>query len=261
MAANKNLGQHWLRDRHILKTIADFGGITGEDTVLEIGPGQGSLTSVLLGRAKEVVAVELDPGLAAKLPGMFPGKRLQVQRLDIMKFNLNGLPAGYKVAANLPYYLTGKIIKLLLEAAHPPSSAVLLVQKEVAERLSAAPGRLSILGVAAQFYCWVSLGPEVAAKLFTPPPRVDSQVVRLDWKPEGNRPHADIKTYFKLLRAGFSSPRKQLRSSLAAGMGWSKPAAENLLAAAGIDPADRPGRLSPEDWARLADAYRKTRPA
>lgn len=257
MPAKKSLGQHWLNDRSILEAIVDFGGITKDDTVLEIGPGQGSLTSVLLRRAKQVVAVEVDPVLAAKLPGMFPGKRLSLHRQDILAFNLNGLPPGYKVAANLPYYLTGKIIRLLLEAANPPQDAVLLVQKEVAERLAAGPGELSLSGVAAQFYCRVSLGPLVNAELFSPPPKVDSRAVRLLRRRPAEWPHADPKTYFKVVKAGFSAPRKQLRSSLAGGLRLNKDSAAKMLLAAGINPSNRPGELSLKDWARLTEAYLK----
>jgi 16S rRNA (adenine1518-N6/adenine1519-N6)-dimethyltransferase len=177
MKNNKSLGQHWLKDRFILEAIADCADISPTDTVLEIGPGLGTLTSTLLARAEQVVAVEFDPELARKLPGQFPGKNLTVHHQDILSFDLSALPKGYKVVANVPYYITSKIVKLLSESANPPSVAVLLVQKEVAERLAAKQGDMSILTVASQLYHEVELGPLVPAHYFTPPPKVDSQVV------------------------------------------------------------------------------------
>jgi 16S rRNA (adenine1518-N6/adenine1519-N6)-dimethyltransferase len=176
----KSLGQHWLKDRAILGEIVDFAEVEPNDTVFEIGPGQGYLTSVLLSRAKKVIATEIDADLARKLPGQFPGKDLTVVNTDFLNFNLNDLPAGYKVVANIPYYITAAVVRALLTAANRPASVTLLVQKEVAERLAARPGQMSLLAVSAQFYSDVMLGPVVPAGFFTPPPKIDSQVVRLD---------------------------------------------------------------------------------
>ena len=148
----KSLGQHWLKDRSILANIADEAGITEHDTVLEIGPGLGTLTSELLRRAEKVVAVELDPDLAAKLPGQFPGTSLEVVNQDILSFDLTTLPPQYVVVANVPYYITSKIIQLLTTAVNKPRTIVLLIQKEVAERLAAEPVDMSILAVSAHAY-------------------------------------------------------------------------------------------------------------
>ena len=179
VAPNKSLGQHWLKDRVILEAIVDEAEISDSDTVLEIGPGLGTLTSVLLSRAKRVIAVEFDKDLAGKLSGQFPGKDLTVHNQDILSFDLSSLPPRYKVVANVPYYITSKIVQLLSETSNPPSCSVLLVQKEVAERLAAAPGEMSLLSLSAQLFHEVSLGPLVPAEYFTPPPKVDSQVVVL----------------------------------------------------------------------------------
>ena len=175
----KSLGQHWLRDRDVLAHIADCAEVSDTDTVLEIGPGLGTLTSELLRRAKKVTAVEFDEDLARKLPGQFPGKNLEVVQSDILSYDLSDLPAGYKVVANVPYYITSKIVQLLMTSDNKPSIAVLLVQKEVAERLAAEAGDMSILAVSAQLFADVTLGDVVPAELFTPPPKVDSQVVIL----------------------------------------------------------------------------------
>ena len=175
----KELGQHWLRDPEILAEIAEAAELGKSDVVLEIGPGLGTLTSRLLARAQRVVAVEFDGDLARKLPGQFPGKNLEVINEDILQFDLNQLPKGYKVVANVPYYITSKIVEKLMAAENKPSLAVLLVQKEVAQRIAAEPGEMSILAVSAQLFAQAELDIEVPRQFFTPPPKVDSQVVVL----------------------------------------------------------------------------------
>ena len=251
---NKSLGQHWLKDRLILEAIADCADLDTNETVLEIGPGLGTLTSVLLNRSERVVAVEFDPELARKLPAQFPGKNLQVDHADILDYDLNALPVGYKVVANVPYYITSKIVQKLSEANNPPSIAVLLVQKEVAERIAAKPGDMSILAVASQLYFEAELGPLVPAVYFTPPPKVDSQVVVLTRRSQPLFPDMDEKKFFRVVRAGFSAKRKKLRSSLAGGLGMDKGDVETLLKEVGINPNDRAEALSLDDWRRLAES-------
>jgi 16S rRNA (adenine1518-N6/adenine1519-N6)-dimethyltransferase len=249
----KSLGQHWLKDRDILVGIAEAAGIQPTDTVLEIGPGLGTLTSELLRRAEKVIAVELDEDLAAKLPGQFPGKNLEVIQQDILSFDLSVLPENYIVVANVPYYITSKIVQLLLNADNKPRTAVLLVQKEVAERLAAEPGDMSILAVSAQLFAEVSLGDVVPAEFFTPPPKVDSQVVILESRPQALVSQNDEKAFFRIVKAGFSAKRKKLRSSLAGGLGIKKTEAEALLLNAGINPDERAEALSIEQWKKLAE--------
>ncbi|MEO5949888.1 MAG: 16S rRNA (adenine(1518)-N(6)/adenine(1519)-N(6))-dimethyltransferase RsmA [Candidatus Saccharimonadales bacterium] len=248
---NKSLGQHWLRDRDVLAHIADLADIKKSDTVLEIGPGLGTLTSELLRRADKVIAVEFDEDLARKLPGQFPGKNLEVKTGDILSFDLSQLPKNYKVVANVPYYITSKIVQLLMTADNKPSTAVLLVQKEVAQRLAAKPGDLSILGVSAQLFSHVSLGDIVPAALFEPAPKVDSQVVVLKTRTESFLGDIPEKEFFKVVKAGFSAKRKKLRSSLSAGLGITKPELEAMLKEANISPDDRAESLSLDDWLRL----------
>jgi len=251
VAPKKSLGQHWLKDRDVLAGIADAAEITQDDTVLEIGPGLGTLTSELLRRANKVVAVELDGDLAAKLPGQFPGTSLEVVNQDILSFDLTTLPQNYVVVANVPYYITSKIIQLLTTAVNKPRTIVLLIQKEVAVRLAADPGDMSILAVSAQIYADVELGDVVAAHLFTPPPKVDSQVVILKTRPEALVSVDDEKAFFKVVKAGFSAKRKKLRSSISSGLHISKPEAETLLRDAGLNPDDRAEQLSLDDWLHL----------
>lgn len=259
VAPKKSLGQHWLRDREVLAHIADCAEITDSDTVLEIGPGLGTLTSELLRRSQKVVAVEFDEDLARKLPGQFPGKNLEVTNSDILSFDLCGLPAGYKVVANVPYYITSKIVQLLMTADNKPSVAVLLVQKEVAQRLAAKPGDMSILAVSAQVFADVTLGDIVPAELFTPPPKVDSQVVILKTCADSLFTDVSEKDFFRVVKAGFSAKRKKLRSSLSGGLAISKEEAAELLQAASINPDARAESLAIDDWLRLAAVrYNKT---
>jgi 16S rRNA (adenine1518-N6/adenine1519-N6)-dimethyltransferase len=247
----KSLGQHWLKDRDVLIHIADQAEITKNDTVLEIGPGLGTLTSELLKRAGAVVAVELDGELAAKLPGQFPGTALEVINQDILSFDLTGLPKGYVVVANVPYYITSKIIQVLTTSSNPPRTIVLLIQKEVAQRIVAQPGDMSILAISAQVYAEVKLGDVVLAKMFTPPPKVDSQVVVLTMRTTPLVDAAHTKHFFRVVKAGFSSKRKKLRSSISSGLHISKPDAEVLLKKAAINPDHRAEQLSVDDWLRL----------
>lgn len=251
MPTKKSLGQHWLKDREILATIADAGEIESTDTVLEIGPGLGTLTSELLKRAEKVVAVEIDGALARKLPGQFPGKNLEVVNQDILEFDLTTLPKDYIVVANVPYYITSKIVKYLMTSENKPSRTVLLIQKEVAERIAAEPGDMSILTISTQIYAEAELDILVPAEFFTPPPKVDSQVVVLHTRDEPLVKPELQKQFFRVMKAGFSAKRKKLRSSLAGGLGISKLEAEEMLAKANIDPNARAEDLELSAWGDL----------
>lgn len=247
----KELGQHWLKDRHILEAIVDCANISSADTVLEIGPGLGTMTSLLLSKSKQVIAVEFDADLAHKLPGQFPGKNLTVVRQDILSYDLGSLPDDFIVVGNIPYYITNKIVRKVSEGPLMPKTAVLLVQKEVAVRLAALPGDMSLLSVSAQVFHDVSLGPVVTREFFTPPPKVDSQVVVLQRREEPLVPTDQQKAFFRLVKAGFMERRKKLRSSLSAGLAISKIEAEILLHRANISPDARAQELSIADWKNI----------
>lgn len=248
---NKSLGQHWLRDREVLAHIANCADLSSEDTVLEIGPGLGTLTSELLRRSKKVVAVEFDSELARKLPAQFPGKNLEVVNSDILSFDLSKMPSNYAVVANVPYYITSKIVQLLMTAENKPRIAVLLVQKEVAERLAASPGDMSILAISAQIFADVSLGDIVPSEFFTPPPKVDSQVVILETRKTPFLTDVDEKDFFRVVKAGFSAKRKKLYSSLSGGLNMPKDVTKSCLIQAGINVDNRAEALSLDDWVRL----------
>lgn len=253
----KSLGQHWLRDRDVLAHIADCAEVEKTDTVLEIGPGLGTLTSELLRRSEKVLAVEFDEELARKLPAQFPGKNLEVVQSDILSFDLSVLPADYKVVANVPYYITSKIVQLLMTAENKPSVAVLLVQKEVAQRLAAQPGDMSILAVSAQLFAEVTLGDIVPAELFTPPPKVDSQVVILKTHQSPILTDVDEKDFFRVVKAGFSAKRKKLHSSLSGGLGVDKAVVKTTLEECGIDPNNRAEALTMAQWQTATKAFKR----
>ena len=248
---NKSLGQHWLHDQEALGAMCDAAEVQSKDTVLEIGPGLGTLTELLTKRAKEVIAVEFDEALAQALPGRIAAENLTTEHQDILRFDFTTLPAGYKIVANIPYYLTSNLIRVISESVNQPAAAALLVQKEVAERVAAAPGDMSLLSVSAQFYWEVSTGRVVRSELFTPPPKVDSQVLVLKKYKKPLFPDVDIRQFFQIVKAGFSSRRKTLLNSLSAGLRISKDRAGELLKEADIEPSLRPQSLSLPRWHKL----------
>lgn len=247
----KSLGQHWLHDHDALQAMVDAAAVMDTDTILEVGPGLGTLTAHLLKRAAQVVAVEFDDILAANLPARFPDANLQVQHADILDFDFTALAPDYKVVANIPYYLTSNLVRVLSETTNQASVVTLLVQKEVAQRAAAGPRDMSLLSVSAQFYWEVSLGRIVEAELFTPPPKVDSQILILKRRSAPLFPDVDPKQFFRIVRAGFGERRKTLRNSLSGGLHISKEDSEALLSHAGIDPGLRAQALSLADWHAL----------
>lgn len=251
--AKKSLGQHWLNDPDTLDDICETALVHEHDTVLEVGPGKGTLTRKLLDKGAHVVAVEVDTDLYKELVEGSPSPHLTLVNEDILKFDLGLLPADYKVVANIPYYLTSHLIRVLTESTNPPKSITLLVQKEVAERIAAKPGGMSLLSVSAQFYFEVETGNVVPKELFSPEPKVDSQIVHMLRKSSDGRTDIDTKTLFKVVKAGFAGRRKTLLNSLSAGLRMDKPAIKSLLERTGISPGDRPQELSIEEWIKLAE--------
>lgn len=250
----KSLGQHWLHDTDSLEAMCDAAQIVTSDTVLEIGPGLGTLTSLLVKRAKTVVAVEFDETLARTLSGRVEARNLTAIRHDILTFDLTTMPKNYKIVANIPYYLTSNLIRVISESINPPSIAVLLVQKEVAQRVASQPGDMSLLSVSAQFYWEVATGREVGAELFTPAPKIDSQILILKKRAKPLFPGVDIQTFFLLVKAGFSSRRKTLLNSLSGGLRIDKMRAGELLDTAGIEKGFRPQSLSLPQWQAIYNA-------
>jgi len=225
--------------------------ISNTDTVLEIGSGFGSLTELLLRQAKQVIAVELDPVLAVKLVNRFHGQDLKVVPDDVLEYDFSVLQPGYLIVANIPYYLTSNLLRVLSDTTNPPKRAVLLVQREVAERIVSLPGNMSILSITVQYYWEATLGRIVSATLFTPQPKVDSQILILKRREQPLFPDVDNKKYFRIVKAGFSQRRKTLLNSLSGGLKLTRADTEAWLAEANISPARRAQTLTLEDWYTL----------
>ena len=251
--ADKKLGQHWLNDKEALGAIVVAGQIKAGDNILEIGPGQGALTDVLLTKGVQITAIEFDSDLARELTKKYKNNSaIKIIEQDIRRFNYQTMPTGYKIIANIPYYLTSLLLQQICDSSNPPVLVVLLVQKEVARRVCAKPGDLSILSVATQIYFESSLGGVVPAILFDPPPKVDSQILILKRRIQPLIDEQYVKQFFRVVKAGFSERRKKLRSSLSGGLGISKTEAEELLIKAKINPNLRAQDLSIQDWLKLA---------
>jgi len=267
---NKRLGQHFLVDRSHLGRVVEAAELTRDDVVLEIGPGMGVLTRALAERAGRVVAVEIDAGMCAVLAETLgDDDRVSVVAADILEeapddlvrgplslaADAAGVAAHYKVVANLPYYITSAILRHVLEAPLKPSRVVVMVQREVADRICAQPGDMSLLAVAVQYYAKPRRVAIVPAGAFHPRPKVDSAVLALDVHPTPPWQVPSEQAFFDIARAGFGQRRKQLRNSLAAGLDLSSAEAAERLAAAGIAPDRRAETLAMAEWAALARAF------
>jgi 16S rRNA (adenine1518-N6/adenine1519-N6)-dimethyltransferase len=245
---NKGLGQHFLVDMTSLEAIVAAADPHPTDTVLEIGPGLGVMTRPLTMQVKRVVAVETDPILADLLRRDAPDN-LEVVESDILKFDLSSLPKGYKVIANLPYYLTSKIFRLLIQSPNPPSVMSVLIQKEVAERICARPGSLSILALSIQFWGRPTIVTTVERFKFWPAPAVDSTVLKVEFT--GPAFEADPDRLFRLIKAGYGEKRKQLKNSLAGGLNCSVERAVTLINEAQLPETARAQELGLEAWEKL----------
>jgi 16S rRNA (adenine1518-N6/adenine1519-N6)-dimethyltransferase len=253
---DKRLGQNFLVDQSALKRVVEAASIEAEDTILEIGPGLGSLTCLLAAQAQRVVAIELDHHLIPVLQEVVsPFSNVEIIQGDILQVNLIEIlqNPGYLVVANIPYYITSNLIRQLLETQLTPKRLALTVQSEVARRICAEPGDLSLLAISVQVFGKPSIAAQIPAGAFYPPPKVDSAVVRVDLYPHPLIDPQLLKTFFALAKAGFSQKRKTLRNALSGGMRWTPEQASSVLATAGIDPQRRAETLSLEEWSILAE--------
>ena len=261
----KSLGQNFLVDANHLDRIAAAADLTAGDAVLEIGPGLGTLTQRLAAQAGHVVAVELDDRLIALLRADFAAQpHVHIVHSDILETDPpallaahlppGALASGYKVVANLPYYITSMALRHVLEASPPPTLAVVMVQKEVAERICAKPGDLSLLAVSVQYYAHPRIVQRVPAGAFYPAPKVDSAVLRLDVRPEPAVTGIPTVEFFRVVRAGFGQKRKQLANSLSAGLELPKNVVQLALERVEIDPTRRAETLTLDEWGALCQS-------
>jgi 16S rRNA (adenine1518-N6/adenine1519-N6)-dimethyltransferase len=283
------LGQNFLRDSAVLDKIIKSANLNAADFVLEVGPGEGVLTERLIKYVKKVIAIEIDKSLASTLDSRFRGNdKLEIINADILEINLpelirnlrpeiihklaantsplpspvsstrHPLPKGedeipsYKVIANIPYYITSPIIRLFLETTYPPKEMLLMVQKEVAERICAKAGKLSILALSVQYYAGAELLFTVPASAFSPVPEVDSAVIRIILN-EKYKDRETAKKFFRIVKAGFSAKRKTLINNLSSSLKLEKSAVEEKLKQIGISQNQRAQELSLEDWNKLVE--------
>ena len=261
LSPRKGLGQHFLVSKGAVATILRAADIGPEDTVVEVGPGLGVMTSELVQRAKRVIAVELDQELAVALERELGAAKLKMVCADARKVDITELSGGepYKLVANLPYYAANPILRRFMESAHPPTRAVVMVQREVAKNMVAQPGAMSLLSVGIQLYGKPRIVGSVPPTSFYPPPKVTSAIVRIDVYPRPALALDDTKAFFKVVRAGFSAPRKQLRNTLAQGLVIRAEEALALLEVAGVDPSRRPATLTLEEWGALYRSVKEGR--
>lgn len=258
--AKKSLGQNFLVDRRIVSRIIAAADLSSGDTVLEIGPGRGILTRPLAERTATLTAIELDDDLAATLTTEFAEQsHVRIVHADAREIEIASLvprDSPYKLIANLPYYAAQPIIRRFLEAEHKPSVMVVMVQREVARNMTAAPGEMSLLSVATQFYGKPRIVASVQPRAFRPAPKVTSAVVRIDVHSQPALALESVDAFFTLVRAGFSAPRKQIHNCLQQGLSIPRIESESVLLAADIDPRRRPQTLSLDDWGNLYAAWR-----
>lgn len=255
---NKRLGQNFLLDEAALMRVVKAAEIAPFHTVLEIGPGLGSLTLYLAARARQVIAVELDANLVPPLQEVLEGcNNIRIVQGDILALEPASLvnEPGYLVVANIPYYITSPLIRHLLEANRQPERMVLTVQREVAERICSKAGEMSLLALGVQVYGRPHIAGHIPAEAFYPTPKVDSAILRIDIYSEPRLAPDLLPDFFQLIKAGFSQKRKTLRNALAGGLGWEPAQAADLLSQAGIDATRRAETLDFSEWERLTRAY------
>ncbi|HLC38961.1 MAG TPA: 16S rRNA (adenine(1518)-N(6)/adenine(1519)-N(6))-dimethyltransferase RsmA [Patescibacteria group bacterium] len=256
--AQKRLGQNFLSDFEVLQKIVQTAEINHKDYVVEVGAGIGTLTDQLCQNARWVMAVEVDPNMVKILQetcGHY--LNLKIIQKNILGLELNrvlGKIAEYKVVANLPYYITQPVLRYFLENETKPESMVLMVQKEVAERLCAKPGEMSLLSVSVQFFGQPKLIQIVKAESFFPAPKVDSAIIRIN-KIRERFLEVSQPLFFTLVKAGFSERRKQIHNSLATSLQLAPETVQKILTQAEIDPTRRAQTLSMEEWHELYQAF------
>jgi 16S rRNA (adenine1518-N6/adenine1519-N6)-dimethyltransferase len=275
--AKRTMGQNFLVDNEVLAKIIAAADISPTDTILEIGPGLGVLTEELAKVAGKVVAVEKDDHLAQALKSKIQNPNVKILNQDALEFDPNGIlrfaqndkkilkqvqddpstgsgQAKYKLVANIPYNITSLIIRKFLEAENKPELMVLMVQKEVAERITAKPGDMSLLAVSVQFYADAEIVDIVSASAFFPVPKVDSAIIKI--VPTAPRPEIDEKEFFRIVKFGFAAKRKTLENNLAAGLHISKIEASDIIKKTGLEEKIRAESLSIENWITLYQVVR-----
>jgi 16S rRNA (adenine1518-N6/adenine1519-N6)-dimethyltransferase len=250
----KRLGQNFLADNGQIQKVLEAADVGPDDIILEIGPGTGSLTLELAKKAKKVIAVEKDRKMAEVLKEQLANaKNVEIIQGDIRNTNpvALGLKAGdYKVVANIPYYLTAFLIRNLLENENPPENITLIIQKEVAQRICAKPPEMNLLAASVQFYANPKIAGYIKKTAFWPMPKVDSAIIKIQISKSKSQ-DINKELFFKVIKAGFSQPRKQLLNNLARGLKIGKEETKSWLLQNNIQPSQRAETLSMENWLSL----------
>ena len=259
---SKRLGQNFLVDEGILKKIVEAAELSKNDIVLEVGPGIGNLTVELAKSVKKVIAVEKDQDLVRILKELLDCWKVRNVRIvegDIRKIENCKLKIEncYKVVANIPYYLTSPLIRKFLEASNAPKEMILMVQKEVAQRICAKPPKMSILAVSVQFYAKPEIISFVSKKSFWPQPKVDSAIIKIKPLINADKRLINADLFLKTVKTGFSQPRKQLANNLSNGLKMDKGKVKNWLLKNGIQPTQRAETLTINDWTNLTKSFEK----
>ena len=257
------LGQHFLTDTSVVKAIVESADLRSGDTVVEVGPGRGALTSDIVSQSGKVLLIEYDAELAERLAFKYEtDTNVNVINLDARHFGSDShtwlSDGNYKVVGNLPYYAANPIVRNFLESTHKPTSMVIMVQREVAGDMAAEPGHMSLLSLAVQIYASANKVIDVPPQCFDPPPKVHSSVLKLTPSSEPKLRFESPDDFFKLARGGFKSPRKQLHNSLADGLFIHLDDARSLVSETGLETTRRPATLSLEDWQVLYDVWVKS---
>ena len=257
------LGQHFLTDTSVVKTIVESADLRSGDTVVEVGPGRGALTSDIVSQSGKVLLIEYDAEMAQRLAFKYEtNTNVNVMNLDARHFGSDShtwlSDGNYKVVGNLPYYAANPIVRNFLESTHKPTSMVIMVQREVARDMAAEPGDMSLLSLAVQIYAAAEKVIDVPPQCFDPPPKVHSSVLKLTPSSEPKLRFESPDDFFKLARGGFKSPRKQLHNSLADGLFIHLDDARSLVSETGLETTRRPATLALEDWQVLYDVWVKS---
>ncbi len=257
VSPKKHLGQNFLTNNMTIKKVARAAKLSCNDVVLEIGPGIGTLTKEISTRVKKVIAVEKDENMTKILKEtMREFNNIEIVQKDILKFDIAKCKKKYKIVANLPYYLTSVLIKNILESKNPPQTIVLMVQKEIAQRICSKPPKMSLLALSVQFYAKPKIISYVSKKCFWPQPKVDSAIITIEPKIGPPIKQADKDLFFKLAKAGFSQPRKQLANVFAKALSLDKKTVGMWLEKSNISPSQRAETLNIRDWKELAKRYK-----
>ncbi len=250
-APSKTMGQNFLIDKNILQKILEAADIQPDETIVEIGPGIGILTQALAARAKKVITIEKDRAMVEILQETLKDAgNVQVLHGDILETDIK-LPKKYKVVANVPYYITSPIIRMFLEGKNPPQLMVLMVQKEVAQRICQKPPEMSLLSVSVQYYAVPKIIWTVSRGCFWPSPNVDSAIIAIT--PQKQIGKTDPDAFFRIVKAGFSHPRKQLLNNLSTTLKKERQETETWLLENNLNPLQRAETLTVQDWENLTN--------